>query len=425
MTTKRGKAVRWAAFLGVAAVVVVAAGWWAFDAWADRRLSEATAWLDEETTEAGGETSSAGEGTGSALTGLRSATPDLRWTERENELLDRLEAAEGRPWSPAELAAARELVGPRRAEADRLGELVRTGGASAAAGSGTAARGAGEDAGGANTYAGDVPLLRASRLLAVDARVALAEGDVERAVERVEDLGALVRAFEGAPGMVRQMFAAAVEGGQLRAVADLVASPAVGRGHLERLRAAFSDLDTETALRRMMRAEAEEALAAMEQLPSDGPADGTLVKLAAAEIVSAYRELATTPFAAVRERHDRRIAAAESPDSPADVVVGLAIPNMVEGVLKIQAAGSARQLARLALALRLHALDEGAYPATLDALLVPAGPDSLAGPDPLAGQPPRWQVGPGGAVLSNPAAEALWRGAERRSDPPFVWRLPA
>ena len=415
MSTERGKAVRWVAVLGVGAVVVAAAGWWALDAWAERRLSAASAWLGEETRQA-----SIDGGGVAGFEALRSSVPDLRWTEREIALLERLRDADGPAWGAAELAAAREILGPRRSEVERLGELIRSAGEGPAPVPGSSEDpGIGARAAGPNRFEDDVGLLRAARLLAIDSRVALAEGDVERSVERVEDLTALIRAFEGASGLVRQMFAASVEGHQLHAVADLVASPVVGRRHVVRLRAAVSDREISATLRRMMQAQAEEYLANLDELRSEDPAGDALRRVEVAEVVAAYGELATTPFSEVRRRVDERLAAARSPERPADVLVGLAIPNMLEAFAKIQAAGAGRQLARLALELRLRSLDLGAYPASL------AGLPGAAEPDPFAGEPPRWETGPEGAVLTNPAAEALWETADRRGGPPFTWRLPA
>lgn len=59
------------------------------------------------------------------------------------------------------------------------------------------------------------------------------------------------------------------------------------------------------------------------------------------------------------------------------------------------------------------------YPAALEGL-------SGAGePDPFAGEPPRWEAGPRGGTLSNPAAAVLWESADRGQGTPFTWRLPA
>lgn len=264
----------------------------------------------------------------------------------------------------------------------------------------------------------DLRLLRAGRLLALDAQVALADGDLDRSVDRVEELGALVRVLESASGLVRQMFAASTEGRQLQAVEALVASPSVDREHLDRLSGALSDLDTPAALRRMMEVEAGEYLAMVEEVRAQNP-DEDPAREADAEILAAYRALAATPFSEVRRRLDQRMRAAASAETPEDVIVGLAIPNMIEAVVKIQAAGAGRQLARIALELRRRHLDGGSYPADL------GGVPGAGEPDPYAGERPRWEPGPEGGTLSNPAAAALWGTAARRHGPPFVWRLPA
>ena len=409
METKRRRAAKraaaWAVGLGVAAL----AAWWAFDLWAERRLAEAADWYAEP-PEAAVERAA-----GPDLGRLQAEAPAFEWSAGEREGLEALAAAAGRRWTPEERDVARRLVAARQAELSDLVRRLRGDRAPTPPGPRPAASRAG--AASAGVPENDQHLLRGSRLLATAARLALEDGRPERTVEGAEALAALARAYEGRPDLYHQILASSFEIRFLSLLADLLASPDVRRGHLERLGDSLIARDPEDAVRRAVRGEGRIVLAALED-PDPGWAGGRVsapcTELEVARVLDGYRELAETPGTDLHERPDARARSGRRATLSA-----MLIPNIVEAVTKMRAMAASRQLARLALALRLAALDDGAYPARLASL------PGAGEPDPFAGGRPRWEVGPEGAVLSNPAADALWERVGRPAGPPFTWRLPA
>jgi hypothetical protein len=89
---------------------------------------------------------------------------------------------------------------------------------------------------------------------------------------------------------------------------------------------------------------------------------------------------------------------------------------------RVQSTLSLRKLARIAVAVRLEGLEDGAYPETLASL------PGATQPDPFAGTPLTYERRPdGSARISVPDFAVLWKqisdigpGAQ-----PFVWELPA
>jgi hypothetical protein len=90
-------------------------------------------------------------------------------------------------------------------------------------------------------------------------------------------------------------------------------------------------------------------------------------------------------------------------------------------LVRYQSIASLRRLARVAISLRLAALENGRYP---DALA--AWPEASA-PDPFTGGPLRYELATdGSAVVAVPGAEALYdRINQVKSFVPYTWTLPA
>lgn len=289
-------------------------------------------------------------------------------------------------------------------------------------------------------------LLRAGRLLRAQAAWHHQGDRPGKALESLRALGTLARNLAAEPSFLSQMIAAALEGSLLRSLEWwLTAAPAVAasfKGLPQLLEGPSVDQRLRTAM-------AFEAGLMVGHFRTAAPSDRGAVPLAgsvtmpsreAMSEVQRLREAAAflerfQAFVQVMRRpFPEALEALESfPESAVDpeqapvtgVVLPLLLPNFIDGVGKLQAAGTLRLLARQALALRLRGLETGAYPVRWEEALGEVARIR----DPLTGSAATWEVfEDGSARLSHPQAEAVWE--ERWGDlpippPPFSWSLPA
>ncbi len=355
---------------------------------------------------------------GNAADWLRSGAAALELTAEEWQAVDEFLRAE--TWTPS-----REIESLVARQARALADLRRAGDL-------------GRSTFGIDYRAGPetLPLdelseqLRARKVLAADARLALAAGDRRRVLDDLSAIAAQRRALLREPIFVSQLFARAIESGYHDLVQDLLLSAAADAPLLAAAAAELTAGDPQASLASAFAVEAWWMKDAVETAGRGGfrwRPERLVQTFIAADAVDLYRRLRRASELPASE-----IDAYLFPETPGvpeteTRVMGIAarflVPNLVDGLRKHRASTAARRLAGIAIELRLEALAGGAYPATLEAS--PAARSS----DPYAGGPIRYQRHPdGSAELSFPDAEALWRehnpNAQHLHPPRFVWRLP-
>jgi hypothetical protein len=268
-----------------------------------------------------------------------------------------------------------------------------------------------------------IPLLRAAKALAADARWALVEGDGERATLSAAALAALARSLDREPTLLAKILGSLAEKKLLlvaRTAVDTGADPAV----LERLRPLLGGSDTAAGFRTALAYDAAAmhhtylGEAKRERGPDPLGLEALSIERLYAEVVDGYVELAEAPpapFTALA-------AAIELSEDGHPEIGKLAVPDLLGLAAQLAATAAGRQLAATALDLRAAALTTGRYPETLSA--------DLAHPDPMAGARPSYRTLPdGSAELSLPEAQAAadrWLGnpSPRILQAPLTWRLP-
>ncbi len=257
-----------------------------------------------------------------------------------------------------------------------------------------------------------LPLVKACRLLVVEARVAAADGDRQRALGALATMGRLAATLEQESSILTALIGIACERMMLLAAAETLvcgqpwtADPAF----VEQLAETLSTED----LRAMMHR-------ALESSNLRGPEAATEPSGVADEWAKAELERA---HAIARELVDAPYGSAPGwSSSPQDegVVAGLALVNLRSAIARHQAALAQRQLVRAAMTLRRIAF-AGAYPA--DRSAVP----ELSEPDPFTGRPLLYERREdGSAEVALDGADELLSEVELKSAasvPPIV--LPA
>lgn len=272
--------------------------------------------------------------------------------------------------------------------------------------------------------------LRGSRLLLAEAGLALRQGDEQTALESLEAVGQIMRAFNDGPGLSHQLLGVAAEERFLRGVRWVVERPNVSTETLQALFEQLPRRDAAEAFRRSMTLEAGQmfrvyqTLGGREHLGGEPIGDWYLrlpgvVEMDAADMLDSYREFASLAEYPYEEARTTRMEALEGPRRPMPkVLLGLLFPNFFDSIGKLQAVAASRQLALAALELRIGALEGEGYPDALE-----------LEPDPFTGTRPEYVVSEDGALLRNPAARDLWQEhwgeITKRSPPPYAWNLPA
>jgi hypothetical protein len=282
-------------------------------------------------------------------------------------------------------------------------------------------------------------LATAQRLLLVDARMALLEHNPARLLADAASMATMAAGLERETPTVELLMGIACERMLLAAVSDAVADPFTGRETLSTLQKMVVDTDLRAGWRRGNLA--EQAVISKHVAAVIGDSVSTRQ-----ERIGLYAQFMEFAFGKIFQAQQLEIradliAAVDQPLGldPSWSRRGVHQPRTIfdmfdvfESVMfgqsakssvgRVQSTLSLRELAKIALAVRLQGLATGSYPETL-ALL----PGAMR-PDPFAGKPLTYdRRKDGSARISVPDFEVLWKrfsdvGASAQ---PFSWELPA
>jgi hypothetical protein len=282
-------------------------------------------------------------------------------------------------------------------------------------------------------------LMTAQRLLLVDARMALLEHDSARLLADAASMATMAAGLERETPTVELQVGIACERMLLAAVGEAVAEPSTDRGTLTKLQGMLVDTDLRVAWGRSnlwQQTVIQQHVAAVLSDPLAARAPkvslyGRFLEFVLGDIFKAQQlELRADLIAAVAQP-----LGLDPPWSRRGLHQPRTIFDMFEvfesvmfgqtaksSIGRLQSTLSLRELARIALAVRLQGLATGSYRETLASL-----PGAMR-PDPFAGKPLAYERRPDGSVrISVPDFEALWKrvsdvGARAQ---PFSWELPA
>lgn len=274
-------------------------------------------------------------------------------------------------------------------------------------------------------------IVRGAHALACDGRLAIADGDFDRATRRIATLGRLARAVQEEPAPLFVSIGSALERIQLAVIQDAVRSPAVPAGLLSASAASLLDVDLRGRWRTAIAADTACTHRSLERngMPPDHMRGnvfqrGTSIAVwsVAGEGWLAYHLERT---ATLSEAHDAtpliesRTRAPLAADPPwwspwlGDPTAFYRFTLERAAVTEAQ-----RALARRSLALRLASMGGDANPLRLD-------PPSTPTDDPFSGEPFSWTVAAdGSAVLAAPVTGEF---AARTIGAPgswWTWSLP-
>jgi hypothetical protein len=269
-----------------------------------------------------------------------------------------------------------------------------------------------------------IELWRAARLIRLDARLAMLEGDRDRVSRGIALLDRLSRSLLQESFLISALIALSTERLILDTTLDVVRWPETDRALILDLQTRVAALDPIALLRRALCSEA--TLAATTSLGKRYSGDvGFLVRqqtrfvepFMAATLLEGYMEMSSLlaePFATIREYYFSKDGL------PAWNVYGILLPNLLDAIGRAKAIETGQVLALEALRLRLVCLQTGTYPTSLGIEIV----------EPFAGGPILIERAPeGGLDLAAPLALALWselyEGGDQVKPPPLTWRLPA
>lgn len=273
--------------------------------------------------------------------------------------------------------------------------------------------------------------LYAAKMLAARGRLALGRGDGETALVSAEALGTIARSHEAESSLILFLIGLAIEKYQIGLVHELATSPLATPPELDRLEESVCDVDLKGALRNALRfgtaamahdVQAEEMLDSVDSVVPSKLAPA-LADLVAATVIEANLDADRKAGGPVHAP----LAEAGSGDRPwgwwtrMPVVIG---GNLNSASARATATASARNLARLAIALRREALATGHYPPTLPAI------DGVPADDPLTGGPRAYEVrSDGSAELHSTTTDKIVRsvtpGGQLFFDALYRWTLPA
>ncbi|HXM71096.1 MAG TPA: hypothetical protein VN970_08180, partial [Thermoanaerobaculia bacterium] len=312
-------------------------------------------------------------------------------------------------WSPAEVDGCRRFLAVNSsllAASDRAAE---------GRGAALPARGASAwdpaDAGRLLTRAG-----AQTSLLKLRIRLALRDRSFGELRRSMEALAAEVEAFETEPGVCFGLIGLSQEKGLLQAIAWVAEERDVDRTDLAAMHRLLPHRPTAAVVRQLFAGEAGYVLAYGRPALSDADVG---------QVLDSYRRLSLTleqRRGAALEASSREPRAAAQPTTLPAALLAATRPAFESAVEQIAAIAAARQLAELAVDLRIAATQECAYPETLEFLPL------AREPDPFTARRPRYvRDAQGGALLSNPSAAAAWDAlphCAKTKPPPYTWRLP-
>lgn len=276
----------------------------------------------------------------------------------EKELVDRLFDAPPGEWSGGERARLAEVLArelPRLSAVSSRGEVVTTEGLLARA----------------------VRLLIATRLSALRDRLRLLEGREPELSDGLDLRADLATRLSLQPSLVGPLLGNAVFLRVLEDVHAAVERPATSRATLERLDALLfrwrlEAPDAAAVLARDMLTTLDRGEAAQErrELGAEDPARAVFSAPWVQDVADLARRCrkagCRVAVAAIETRKPGE-------ESPYRVIADLAMPNVLDGVKRITGVGELARIAHTAVALRLEALELGAYPDNVDRVVTQLG----------------------------------------------------
>jgi len=246
-------------------------------------------------------------------------------------------------------------------------------------------------------------LLDADRLLMLEARVALADGERQRTLDALATMTRLATSLDEESTLITALVGIACERMQLTAAAEVVASdqPWVADGEvLDRLEATISTADGAELIGRVF-----DAWSAVMELHVNGLATGSEAEYG--DIERTLADVDRTMVAATRSvllgrletpyGRDPESLDAADPTTLFDPRRGDVFTDMegfAKAIGRLQSVEAQRQLVRAAIAMRRDLLDSGTYSPTR-----PAGVVELAAPDPFTGRRILYQPQPDGSLV--------------------------
>jgi len=233
----------------------------------------------------------------------------------------------------------------------------------------------------------------AAKLLVARGRLALGRGDRETAMASAETVGALSRSHEAESVAIVLMIGLAIEKLHIGLVHELATSELTTPQELDRLEASMCDENLTRAVRQSLRGNAAAIAHDVDSASTASEIHGVIHR-------SIYRALRKLVAAAVIESHqsaEKRFGEpVQTPAGDSDEenrkggwwkhVISVYGANFESVSARATATASARDLARLAIALRREALAAGRYPERLPTI---AG---VSANDPLTGAPRVYEV---------------------------------
>jgi hypothetical protein len=264
-------------------------------------------------------------------------------------------------------------------------------------------------------------LVRFSTLLLADIGLELRRGRQERAAGATETLEALGAGLERQPSLLYELLGTAVMIKYLRAVDWLVESDSVSAETLKRLRMGLPGRGVPEALAPALAAEESLALGwSKDPHFRRGLYAFCFADRDAAVMVEGYGDVLSWTRQTYRQATRAVATQVQKHQNAGEIVWSMLVPNLLGSMAKCQAVTASRQLAAVALDLRMYAAAQGEFPSHL-----PAAEAALV--DPLAGAHPVYTKTDRGARISNPVAAAEYRALDPRANasvPPFAWTLP-
>lgn len=279
--------------------------------------------------------------------------------------------------------------------------------------------------------------INAAKLLVARGRLALGRGHRETAFASAEAVGALSRSHEAESLTYVLMIGLVIEKLQLGLVHELATSALTTPNELDRLEASLCDEDLTNAVRQSIRGSAAAIAHDVDSTSTLGEIHGAIHGAIRRTIESALRSVvAAAAIESHRDAEKHFGVPVQAPLGDADDANRTGgwwwwthlIPaygaNFESVSARTTATASARDFARLAIALRREALVTGRYPATLPA--IPGVPPD----DPLTGNPRAYDVRADGSVeLRSTARVEIVRsiapGSPLSFDALYRWALPA
>ncbi len=279
-------------------------------------------------------------------------------------------------------------------------------------------------------------LLWGQRLLLLDARLALLDGDWQRFLTDAGSMSTMAVAIERESPMVAMLIGVAAEKILLTVTSEATARTEVSLKTLQSLQGLLLDTDLRANWRRALLVSAvgtDRRVAAIRADPSRRAADeggglqGWVMDVLFRDIFSAqqrelYSDLVDVlgqPLGSNPRWADRGKA---RPKSMFNVFESVMFPGLAGSGGRVQSTMSVRNLASVALKVRMEGLQTGSYPQTLAAY-----PEAVR-PDSFAGKPLSYVRRPDGSVvISVPDFAALWKRISDAglSSQPYTWELPA